>query len=80
MNLLGLANLKQNPGVDLIILKSSVFSNKPKELLSCLWTILEADQNQLVAIALSEATCIWSIGHRQMIPETVERMGFGEGR
>ena len=47
--ILGLANLKrnpgENPGVDSIPLKTNVFSNKPKELLNFLRITLEADQN-----------------------------------
>ena len=76
----GLTNLKrnsgQNHGVGLIPLKSILFSNKPKELLNCnIRQVLEADQNQLVPIAMTEATCIRSIGHRLMIPYTEEGMG-----
>ena len=76
----GLTNFKRNPGenadVGSIPLKFIVIFKKLKEMLNCqIGQVLEADQNQLVAISLSEAPCIMPIGHRLMIPFTREGMG-----
>ena len=58
-----------NLGVGSIQLKSIViFKQAQRAVELSIRTVLEADQNQLVSIALSEVTCIWSIGHRLMIP------------
>ena len=67
----GLVNLKRNPDEILVWIRSLspvYFRTSSK---SC-WVakkgaIQEADQNQLVPIALSEITCIRSRGHRLMI-------------
>ena len=74
---LGQANLRRNPGenlgVGLIPLKSIViFKQAQRAVELSSGQALEADQNQLVSIALSEATCIRSIGHRLMISYTGE--------
>ena len=69
----GLDNLKRNPGVDSIPLKSiEIFKQAQRAVELSTEQVLEADQNQLLSIALSEATCIRSKGHRPIIPYTGE--------
>ena len=52
-------------------LKFIVILKQAKELLNCqIGQVLEADQNYLVAVALSEAICILSKAHRLKIPYT----------
>ena len=87
----GQTNLKRNPGdnpgVGSIPFKSIVtFKQAQWDVELSIRQVLEAGQNQLVLIALSEATCIQSIGHRLMIPYTgrdgqdeVEKMKTGIG-
>ena len=65
----GLANLKQNlgknSGVGSIPLEFiAIFKQAQRAVELSNGQVQEADQNQLVAIALSEATCIRSTGHR----------------
>ena len=66
---LGLANLKRNPGMGSIPLKSLViFKQTQRAVEPSEGRVLDADQNQLIStIALSEATCIRSIRYRLMI-------------
>ena len=63
----GLANLKRNPGVGSIPLKSIVIFKLAQRVVELSTVqVLEADLNQLLSIALSEAICIRSKGHRPM--------------
>ena len=64
----GTSELKRDPGKNpamcSIPLKSIViFKQAQRAVELSIGQVLEADQNLLVPIALSEATCIWSIGH-----------------
>ena len=65
---LGLANLKRNPGMGSIPLKSRViFKQAQRSVEQSEGRVLDTDQNQLISIALSEATCIRSIRYRLTI-------------
>ena len=68
-------NPGKNPGMGSIPLKFIlIFKQTQRAVELSIGQVLEAVQNQLVLIALPEATCILSIGHRLMIPYTGEGM------